>query len=128
MYLYKKVGLFRIYHRLTSRYWKGKELIKSYSYYCHKLNSKECELVTNDYDEAVKFCIDNSPPFREKEEIVKPLSKLIRIELLDDIKSLFDANIPQLLKIKKFQFTDRIQNEKDLNEMLKKLQEIIDRL
>lgn len=127
MFSYKRVGQFRIYHRLTSRHWKGKDLIKSYSYHCHKLNSKECELVTNDYDEAVNFCIDNSPPIREKEEIVKPLSKLVRIELLEDIKSLFDANIPQLLKMKKFQFTDRIQNENDLNEMLKKLKEIIDR-
>jgi len=127
MYLYKKVGLFRIYHRLTSRYWKGKELIKSYSYFCHKLNSKESDFVTNDYDEAVQFCIDNSTPIREKEEIVKPLSKLVRIELLDDIKSLLDSNIPELLKENKLQFTDRIQNENDLNEMLKKLKEIIDR-
>jgi hypothetical protein len=127
MYSYKKVGQYRIYNRLTSRHWEGKELIKRYTYYCHKLNSKESDLATNDYDEAVQFCIDNSPPIKEKGEIVKPLSKLVRIELLNDIKSLFDANIPELLKMKKFQFTDRIQNENDLNEMLKKLQEIIDR-
>lgn len=124
MFSNKKVGQFRIYNRLSSRYWKGKELVKEWKYFCRPVTSKEFIFVTEDYDEAVKFCLDNTPKY-----IPQKHSKSRRVpnELLDDIKSLFDANIPQLLKKKKFQFTDRIQNENDLNEMLKKLQEIIDR-
>lgn len=124
MYSYKIVGQFRIYNRLSSRYWKGKELVKEWKYFCRPITSKEYLFETMDYDEAVKFCLDNTP------QVIHPKrneSRRIPNELLYDIKSLLDSNIPQLLKNNKLQFTDRIQNEKDLNEMLKKLKEIIDR-
>lgn len=123
MYSYKKVGQFRIYNRLSSRYWKGKELVKEWKYFCCPITSKEFLFETMDYDEAVKFCLDNTPKY-----ILQKHSKSRRVpnDLLDDIKSLFDANIPELQKDNKLQFTDRIQNENDLNEMLKKIQEIID--
>lgn len=125
MALIKNYGDFSIHKLNLSREWKGKELIVTYKYVCRVKKTGKDVFECDTYDEAMEYCKEKSHITIDSRVNDYPQRKNIELQILLDIKSILDANIPALIDENNLVLTDRINSVEQAQEVLKKLDQIV---
>ena len=102
----KYVNGIQISRLITDRYWVGSDLIKKYKYFCRYPKTNEILFTSENLEEAVNFCNNFDNPYEinknntntpKPQNINRPPEIAVKKELLLDIQSLLENNLPDMI-------------------------------